>query len=107
MQKILVTGANGQLGSELRACAKSMAGFEFLFTDVAELDITNAAQVKDFCERHKPNFIINCDETQNGSPEKDVRFVHSKSEIFQSPFSNPVVSVLLFSLCCLSSVVAS
>ncbi len=60
MQKILVTGANGQLGSELKECVKSMVGFEFLFTDVAELDITNAAQVKDFCERHKPNFIINC-----------------------------------------------
>jgi len=60
MQKILITGANGQLGSELRECAKGMAGFEFMFTDVAELDITNAAQVKDFCGQHKPNFIVNC-----------------------------------------------
>jgi dTDP-4-dehydrorhamnose reductase len=60
MQKILVTGANGQLGSELRECAKAMANFEFIFTDVAELDITNAAQVKTFCEQHKPSFIVNC-----------------------------------------------
>jgi dTDP-4-dehydrorhamnose reductase len=60
MQKILVTGSNGQLGSELREYAKGMANAEFVFTDVAELDITNAAQVKDFCEQHKPNFIVNC-----------------------------------------------
>lgn len=60
MQKILITGSNGQLGSELRECAKSMASFEFIFTDVAELDITNASQVNTFCEQHQPNFIINC-----------------------------------------------
>ncbi|MDR2938180.1 MAG: dTDP-4-dehydrorhamnose reductase [Prevotellaceae bacterium] len=60
MQKILITGGNGQLGSELKECAKGMAGFELIFTDVAELDITNAAQVKAFCEQHQPNFIVNC-----------------------------------------------
>ncbi|MDR1226458.1 MAG: dTDP-4-dehydrorhamnose reductase [Prevotellaceae bacterium] len=60
MQKILVTGANGQLGSEIKECAKSTVGFKFLFADVAELDITNITQVKAFCEQHKPNFIINC-----------------------------------------------
>ena len=60
MSKILITGANGQLGSEFRECAKNTVGFEFLFTDVAELDITDAAQVRAFCDRHRPNFIVNC-----------------------------------------------
>lgn len=60
MIKVLVTGSNGQLGSELKECAKRMSGVEFLFTDVADLDITNAAQVNSYCELHQPKFIVNC-----------------------------------------------
>ena len=43
---ILVTGANGQLGNEMRRVAAKSPN-NYVFTDVAELDITNAAAVLD------------------------------------------------------------
>lgn len=58
--KVLVTGANGQLGSEIRAKAINFSGFEFLFTDIDELDLTDFETVKAFCDREKPAYIINC-----------------------------------------------
>ncbi len=46
MPNILVTGANGQLGSELRGLAHTLPKFNFVFTDVAELDLTNQTAVQ-------------------------------------------------------------
>lgn len=43
---ILVTGANGQLGNCMRNAAKKSAD-HYIFTDVAELDITNAEAIKE------------------------------------------------------------
>jgi dTDP-4-dehydrorhamnose reductase len=57
---ILVTGANGQLGTELRLLAPEFTTYSFLFTDVAELDITRASEVDSFVGREKPGAIINC-----------------------------------------------
>ncbi|MCL2718934.1 MAG: dTDP-4-dehydrorhamnose reductase [Lachnospiraceae bacterium] len=63
MKKIIVTGANGQLG---RAINKIMAGeYEFINTDIAvpdiiELDITDIKRVIDFVNEVKPYAIINC-----------------------------------------------
>lgn len=57
---ILVTGANGQLGSEIREIAGQFPYLNFCFTDVAELDITNEAAVHDFLATHKISHIINC-----------------------------------------------
>ena len=39
MTKILVTGANGQLGSELRQIAVNKTQYEWIFTDYQELDL--------------------------------------------------------------------
>jgi len=58
--KILVTGSNGQLGSELRVLATTHPSFEFMFTDVAELDITNEIEVNRLVESFNPEAIINC-----------------------------------------------
>ena len=52
----MVTGANGQLGSELRLVASA----DYLFTDIAELDISNEDAVIAFVERNKIDTIINC-----------------------------------------------
>ena len=41
MKKILVTGAQGQLGSELQVLAVNYSQFEWLFTDREELDLCN------------------------------------------------------------------
>ncbi len=60
MQKILVTGANGQLGSELQQLATIYPAFEFIFTDVNELSITDEAAVNAFFAAHTPAYCINC-----------------------------------------------
>lgn len=58
--KILVTGSNGQLGNEIRELASNYPNYRFLFTDVAELDITDEATVNAFIAADKPDAIINC-----------------------------------------------
>lgn len=56
---ILVTGANGQLGNCLRNAAKN-SNDNYIFTDVAELDITNADAVTRMVEDNNINVIVNC-----------------------------------------------
>jgi dTDP-4-dehydrorhamnose reductase len=56
--KILVTGGNGQLGSELKVLSERFDA-EFIFTDKEELDITNADAVNEFISSTKPDFVIN------------------------------------------------
>ena len=53
MKKILVTGANGQLGNEMRLLAEEHKNFEYFFTDVAELDICDEQAVMDFVSTHQ------------------------------------------------------
>jgi dTDP-4-dehydrorhamnose reductase len=60
MNNILVTGGNGQLGSELREIAPNYQDYNFLFTGVKDLDITNHTAVTAFVESNKINVIINC-----------------------------------------------
>lgn len=57
--KILVTGSNGQLGSELKVLSQNINA-QFIFTDKDELDITNAESVNLFIATEKPDFVINC-----------------------------------------------
>lgn len=47
MEKILVTGGNGQLGNCLKKLEEKYSDYEFLFTSSSELDITNEDSVKD------------------------------------------------------------
>lgn len=58
-KRVLVTGANGQLGSEMRRLGMASPN-EYIFTDVAELDITDSAAVKEFVKENKVNIIVNC-----------------------------------------------
>ena len=60
MNNILVTGANGQLGSEIREIALDYNEYTFLFTDVSDLDITNHSAVLEFILNNKIDIIINC-----------------------------------------------
>ncbi|MBR4854278.1 MAG: dTDP-4-dehydrorhamnose reductase [Alistipes sp.] len=57
--RILVTGANGQLGSEMRKLG-AVSPNEYIFTDVQELDITNKEAVMSFVEQNGVNIIVNC-----------------------------------------------
>jgi dTDP-4-dehydrorhamnose reductase len=60
MHNILVTGGNGQLGSELKEIAPNYQDYNFLFTDVSDLDITAHDEVRKFIEINNINVIINC-----------------------------------------------
>ena len=56
---ILVTGANGQLGQEMRQVSTSSTD-RYIFTDVAELDITDAITVKRMVRENNIKVIVNC-----------------------------------------------
>jgi len=60
MKTIWVTGSKGQLGTELRLQHEKLAHSNFLFTDIAELDLKDERLVREFVLQHKPEFIINC-----------------------------------------------
>ena len=59
MSRILVTGSNGQVGSEIRALS-SKYDYTFLFTDREELDITDKEAIETFIKNNKIDTIINC-----------------------------------------------
>ena len=56
---ILVTGANGQLGTHMRLLAPQ-SGNQWFFTDVAELDITSHEAVLSFVSANGIHLIVNC-----------------------------------------------
>ena len=56
---VLVTGANGQLGSELKRLSELACQMQFTFVDIDELDIANAQHVSAFINRLKPSFVVN------------------------------------------------
>jgi dTDP-4-dehydrorhamnose reductase len=60
MKTVLITGSNGQLGSELRSAAVLFPEFRFLFTDVQELDICNETEVNAFFAKEPIHFVVNC-----------------------------------------------
>ncbi|MEO7960484.1 MAG: dTDP-4-dehydrorhamnose reductase [Ginsengibacter sp.] len=59
-KNILVTGANGQLGSELRQIAGDFPDFNFLFTTRVDFPLENAEAINDFFERQQIHYCINC-----------------------------------------------
>lgn len=56
---ILVTGANGQLGNEMRIVSQGSSD-SYIFTDVDELDITNRDAVMDFVRDNNIKVVVNC-----------------------------------------------
>jgi dTDP-4-dehydrorhamnose reductase len=56
--KILILGANGQLGRELQATARSF-GFEAIGLDLETVDITDGASVQRAVSQHRPAMVIN------------------------------------------------
>lgn len=57
--RILVTGAEGQLGRSIRQAAIGLAD-DYIFTDVEELDITDHQQALNYVTENKIDIIINC-----------------------------------------------
>ena len=59
MLNVLVTGSNGQLGSEIQELS-SQYPYNFFFTDRNKLDITDAQSIKEIIEKNRISTIINC-----------------------------------------------
>src|SRR4051794_14259893 len=57
---ILVTGANGQLGSEIRVMAASFPDLHFVFVSRQELAIEDKIAVEKYFEELRPAFCVNC-----------------------------------------------
>lgn len=57
---ILITGANGQLGNEIRGISKNNKEHNYIFTDIKELDLTNSLGINRFFESNAVDLIINC-----------------------------------------------
>ena len=60
MKKILVTGANGQLGSEIRELAANYPDFNFIFTDIADFPLDKTEEIIANFKRIQPDIVINC-----------------------------------------------
>lgn len=71
MNNILITGAGGQLGSEMRVLSSDKSNCTYWYTDISVpeslneehfsiLDITDASAVLEFVERNKINIVVNC-----------------------------------------------
>ena len=59
-KNILITGAKGQLGSEIQAVCARYPHFHFIPTDVEELDLTDPVAVAGFISAHAVDYIVNC-----------------------------------------------
>lgn len=74
---ILVTGANGQLGTHIQHCSEQ-SRHNYFYTDLAELDITQHSSVEQYIQDHHINAIINCaayvnvDKAESDEPTADI-----------------------------------
>lgn len=57
---ILVTGSDGQLGSELKKLAVQKEEMHFFFRDLPDVDITDKERVAQVCREHDITVIVNC-----------------------------------------------
>lgn len=60
MKRILVTGANGQLGNEMQILAAENVQHEYFFTDVDTLDICNEKAITEYIKENRIDVIVNC-----------------------------------------------
>lgn len=58
--RILVTGSKGQMGQEFQVISEEDGDNSYLFTDIDDLDITDARAVSAFLLLEQPDAIINC-----------------------------------------------
>lgn len=59
MIKILVTGANGQMGQALRSISSEFPTFKFTFLSSQELDVTSVESCNDAFVKNRPNICFN------------------------------------------------
>ncbi|MBP6662769.1 MAG: dTDP-4-dehydrorhamnose reductase [Paludibacter sp.] len=77
MTTILITGSNGQLGNEMQQAAVRFPDFNYIYTDVAELDICDKSALDAFVKANNVNVIVNCAAyTAVDKAEDDVELCH-------------------------------
>lgn len=75
MQTVLVSGKNGQLGSELLNIHMSYPHFRFIFLGKEELDLASQMSIHLAFEQYKPDYFINCGaytQVDKAETERDV-----------------------------------
>ena len=60
MKTILITGANGQLGNEMRNVLAENDKFKVFYTDYQELDVTSEMAVNAFFDSNEIDYLVNC-----------------------------------------------
>lgn len=60
LKKVLITGADGMLGSEVVRLATQNSDCNVVGCTISEMDITNLAEVRDTLQRHRPSHVIHC-----------------------------------------------
>ncbi len=60
MKNLLITGANGQLGSEMRVLSSENKEFKCFFTDIDELDILDKGAVDHYISENEIDAVVNC-----------------------------------------------
>ena len=58
--RVLITGSNGQLGSEIREFAANYRKLDFVFKDLPDLNICNSNLLQSFIIDNNINAVINC-----------------------------------------------
>lgn len=84
MKKILVTGATGQLGSELSVLASNYTQYEWVFADRTKATLDNLELLQSQIEEIKPDFVFNCGAytaVDKAESEKDLAFVINQSAV--------------------------
>lgn len=77
MTTILITGSKGQLGNEMQQAAVRFPAFNYIYTDVAELDICDKSALDAFVKANNVNVIVNCAAyTAVDKAEDDVELCH-------------------------------
>jgi dTDP-4-dehydrorhamnose reductase len=75
--KIIVTGANGQLGSEFRSLSKTASGIEFIFLTRNEFSLQHSERIAQILDDQQPQYLINCaayTAVDKAETESDVSF---------------------------------
>ena len=92
--RVLITGSNGQLGSEIKELENSYNKIDFIFKDLPELDICNSEALETFIIDHKINSVINCAAyTAVDKAEKDTEIAEKVNSIGVSNLVNALKKV--------------
>ena len=59
-KKIIVTGALGQLGSELKKLSSSYTSYKYVFVDREDFDLSSDTQIIEYLSKHNPDYIVHC-----------------------------------------------